>query len=337
MYGATEPIPLETRARRATASLLQDYLGEIFVSKYFSADAKTDVLDIVNDTVGIFRDRLQNLTWMSAATKKKAVAKLDALTVKVGYPETFESDADAANILTVAEGGNYFHNLAEAAKSARAANVKRQNLPADKSGFYSPLYEVNAFYNPQATEIIFPAGILQPPFYDVKASREINLGGIGWIVAHEVTLAFDNSGALFDEKGAVSNWWSDDDYVAFEALCEKVVALYDGREILPGTYVNGKLTLAENIADIGGFACVLDAMKKLENPNYDELFKAAANTWKDIGTPQIREYYAIIDAHSPKFARVNVVLANFNEFYEEYAVNENDAMYIPLENRITIW
>ena len=337
MYGATEQVPLETRARAATSALLRDYVGEIYVAKFFSPQARADVLDIINDSIEVFRTRLQNLQWMTDETKQKAIAKIDALTIKAGYPETFTSDLDEANILTIADGGSYFQNVAEAAKSARAANIRKQNLPADKSDFYSPLFEVNAFYNPQANEIIFPAGILQAPFYDVEASREKNLGGVGWIIAHEITHAFDSSGSLFDETGAVSNWWSDEDYAAFEALCEKVVALYDGREILPGTYVNGKLTLAENIADIGGFACVMDAMKKLENPNYDDLFKAAANTWKDIATPQVREYYAIIDDHSPNFARVNVVLANFNEFYEEYGINETDAMYIPPEKRILIW
>jgi putative endopeptidase len=337
MYGATEPVPLTTRARAATSSLLRDYVGEIFVAKFFSEQARADVLDIINDSVGIFRNRLQNLTWMTDATKQKAIAKIDALTIKVGYPEIFESDADSANILSIAEGGSFFQNAAEIAKSSRAASIKKQNMPTDKTDFYAPLYEVNAFYNPQVNEIVFPAGILQDPFYDVTASREKNLGGIGWIISHEITHAFDSSGSLFDETGAVANWWSEEDYAAFETLCDKVVALYDGREILPGTYLNGKLTLGENIADIGGFACVLDAMKQLENPNYDELFKAGANTWKDIATPQVREYYALIDPHSPNFARVNVVFANFSEFYEEYGIDETDAMYISPENRILIW
>jgi putative endopeptidase len=196
-------------------------------------------------------------------------------------------------------------------------------------------YTVNSYYNATSNEIVFPAGILQTPFYDIKAPKEANLGGIGTIIAHEITHAFDNNGAKFDENGNAANWWAESDYQKFEELCDEVVRHYDGYETAPCITINGTLTLSENIADLGGMACALDAMKKIDSRDYDVFFKNNAKIWEMTCTRQYLEYVNQMDVHSSNKARTNKVIQNFDEFYQTYGITKIDGMYS--DNRVSIW
>jgi len=196
---------------------------------------------------------------------------------------------------------------------------------------------VNAYYNALNNEIVFPAGILQSPFYDKNASKEKNLGGIGVIIGHELTHAFDNTGSQFDEAGKLKNWWSTNDYKEFTIRSKKVIDYYSNLRTSDGKTVDGFLTAGENISDLGGIACVLDIAKKIENPNLKELFENYATIWREISTKELREYLLNNDTHAPKKIRVNAVLAQFDEFYKTYNIKEGDKMYVNPEDRVGIW
>ncbi|WP_165835521.1 M13 family metallopeptidase [Ruminiclostridium sufflavum] len=314
-----------------TQNIMSDYLGKAFIDKYFSARAKQDVENMVTDFISIYKSRVSKLDWMSAVTKQMAIKKLDTMTVKIGYPDSWESPMDKVEI----KSGSYFSNMTAIAKQSRLENIALQGRPVDNTKWMMSAYEVNAYYNPTANEIVFPAGILQAPFYDINASKEANLGGIGTVIAHEITHAFDNNGAKFDENGNAVNWWTASDYQKFEALCAEVTQHYNGYESAPGIYLNGALTLSENIADLGGMACALESMKKLSDPDYDAFFKNNAKIWEMTCTRQYLELLSQMDVHSPNKARTNQVVQNFEEFYQTYGITEKDGMYTPV--RVQIW
>jgi len=207
----------------------------------------------------------------------------------------------------------------------------------DKSRWAMSPFTVNACYDPTANDITFPAAILQAPLYDVDASREENLGGIGFIIAHEITHAFDNNGAKFDENGNSADWWTKSDYAAFQEKCEGVTAWYDGQEAYPGIVCSGALTLSENVADLGSIQCVISAAKKLDDPDYDALFRAHANTWASTTTRQMREYLTAVDVHAPDKLRCNRVLQTVTEFYETYEIQPGDGMWTAPDSRVSIW
>lgn len=320
-----------------TQNIMSDYLGKIFIDKYFSAEAKRDVENMVNEFVDIYKDRISNLEWMSDATKQMAAKKLDTMTTKIGYPDSWETPMDKVEIKSGEDGGSYFENLLAIMKQSRLETIALQGKPVDKSKWMMSAYTVNAYYNPPSNEIVFPAGILQAPFYDINAPKEANLGGIGMIIAHEITHAFDNNGSKFDEKGNATDWWTESDLQKFEQLCGNVIAHYDKYEVAPGIYTNGTLTLSENIADLGGMACALESMKKINNADYDIFFKNNAKIWEMTCTRQYLEYANQIDVHSANKARVNKVVQNFEEFYQTYDITESDGMYISPQERVKIW
>lgn len=324
-------------ASSQTQSVMQDYLGQAYVETYFSPEAKADVEDMISQFISIYKDRIHSLDWMSDETKKMAVKKLDTMQVKVGYPDSWDSGMDSVEVKGISEGGSLYGNVCELLKRSWKGNVALQGTKVEKSGWMMPAYEVNAYYNASANEIVFPAGILQAPFYDVNASRETNLGGVGTIIAHEITHAFDNNGAKFDEKGNAANWWTEEDYAKFQALCEKTVGFYDGQEVAPGIVTNGMLTLGENIADIGGVACALQAVGKLENPNYREFFDNYARIWAMTYTREALEMRSTLDSHSANKVRANRAIVNFDEFYQTFGVKPGDGMYVPESERIHIW
>ena len=198
-------------------------------------------------------------------------------------------------------------------------------------------YTVNACYVPANNEIVFPAGILQAPLYDVNASREQNLGGIGYVIAHEITHAFDNNGAKFDKNGNAADWWTEEDYAAFQRLCDEVVAYYDGVEAAPGISCSGALTLSENIADLGAAQCILEAAQREDNPDLETLFRSVANTWCSTMPRDTAAYYATLDVHAPDKLRVNRVLQSLDEFYTTFEITEGDGMWLAPENRVSIW
>lgn len=335
--GISEFLSTEDSAAQVVQGVLSDYLGEAYVSRHFSAKAKADVETMVKNFLSIYKERIGKLTWMSDATKAKAIHKLDTMRIKIGYPDSWKTYLDDAKILPASQGGSYFSNIVAIAKAGEATNAQTQADGHSKDEFEMSAFTVNAEYDPTSNSIEFPAGILQPPFYDVNASYEKNLGSIGYVIAHEITHAFDNNGAKYDENGNVADWWTKEDYAAFQKLCDKVVTLYDGRETAPGITCNGKLTLSENIADLGSMACITELESRQAKPDYATMYTAAAQIWCSSYPRSLRALIAKTDVHAPDKLRGSLVMQQFPQFYEAFGIKEGDGMWIAPENRASIW
>lgn len=336
-YGMDARQSNEQIAAQQVQALLADYLSRAYVDEYFSAAAKADVEEMIGEFIAIYKERILAQDWMSAETKAEAVKKLDAMGVKVGYPDSWDSYLDRVEIKAPAGGGSFFSNVIAIQMAMKKDALAHQNDAPDKSEWIMTPFTVNACYDPTANDITFPAAILQSPLYDVNASREENLGGIGYIIAHEITHAFDNNGAKFDENGSAADWWTAEDYAAFQQKCEAVRAWYDGQEVYPGIACSGVLTVSENVADLGAAKCIVAAAKKLEAPDFDKLFRAVANTWASTSTRQMREYLAVTDVHAPDKLRCNRVLQTLAEFYTTYGIQSGDGMWTAPETRVSVW
>ena len=326
----------EQIAASAVQSMLSTSLEKLYVEKYFTAEAKADVEAMIADMIEVYRDRIKGLDWMSETTKAMALKKLDTLGVKVGYPDQWDERLSHVEIRSVADGGSYFENVVAMTKASRAVVRDLQGKPVDKSQWICPAFTVNAFYNATANDITFPAAILQAPMYDVKASREANLGGIGYVIAHEITHAFDNNGAKFDEKGNAVSWWTESDYAAFQDLCGQAVAYYDGAESIPGVLCNGTQTLSENVADLGGAACVSEIVRR-EDGDFAALFTAMAKTWALTSSRPYAEFIAQIDVHAASKLRGYMPAQTQAEFYEVFEIQPGDGMWLDPEDRVSIW
>lgn len=331
--------PSENTDEEIAYALVQNSLGtyidRLYAERYFPAEAKKAIEDMVRQFIDVYRERIDKLDWMSEATKKEAVHKLETMKFFIGYPDKWDDTLDSLEVTD-----SFFENQVAAAKLAGERNRKEaeaKNKGELEAYMKIPVADVNAYYDQYSNTMCFPAGILQAPAFDVNASLEENLGGIGATIAHEITHAFDNTGAKFDASGLQKDWWEAKDYEKFTALCEKAAAFYDGWESAPGIPVSGERTLGENIADIGGMACVLDVLKKSENPDYDAFFRAYAKGWLKCTTRARAKSLAEIDEHSPSNLRVNRVLSNFQEFYDTYGIKEGDGMYVAPSDRISIW
>ena len=336
-YGVDARQSNEQIAAQQVQALLADYLSRAYADEYFSAKAKADVEEMIGEFIAIYKERILAQDWMSAETKAKAVKKLDTMGVKVGYPDSWESCLDRAEIKSPAEGGSFFSNVIAIQMAMKQDVLAHQNDAPDKSEWIMTPFTVNACYNPSANDITFPAAILQSPLYDVNASREENLGGIGYIIAHEITHAFDNNGAKFDENGSAADWWTAEDYAAFQQKCQAVAEWYDGQEAYPGIACSGVLTISENVADLGAAKCIVAAAKKLDHPDLDKLFRAVANTWASTTSRQMREYLAVTDVHAPDKLRCNRVLQTLPEFYTTYGIRPGDGMWTAPETRVSVW
>ncbi len=336
-YGVDMSQTTEQIAAQQVQGLLADYLGRAYVEAHFSEKAKQDVENMIREFIAIYKTRIEALGWMSAETKQKAIRKLDTMKIKVGYPDSWETYLDNADIKSPAEGGTFFSNVISIQAAAKQKSLSEQNQPVDKTDWLMEPFTVNACYSATANDITFPAAILQKPLYDVNATREENLGGIGYIIAHEITHAFDNNGAKFDENGNAANWWTEQDYAAFQAKCMEVAGWYEGQEPCPGISCSGILTISENVADLGSMQCILAAAKEEKNPNLDKLFRAVANTWASTTTRQMREYLATMDVHAPDKLRCNRVLQTVTEFYETYNITEGDGMWTDPASRVCVW
>lgn len=337
MYGIEGEKSTEEVALSLTKSTLSDLLGEAYAKQYFSKEAKQDVEKMVKEFIAVYEQRIQALDWMSEATKEKAIKKLEKMTIKIGYPDQWNDTLKDVKILTPKQGGSLFANHV----AINNAYVQKQKASigklVDKSEWMMSVYDVNAYYNPLNNEIVFPAGILQAPFYDLKAKKETNLGAIGMVIAHEISHAFDNLGSAYDENGNANNWWTAEDYKQFEKRLQAVIRYYDGIEVIPGVYNQGRLTVSENVADLGGMAASLQVASKLASPDYKAYFEGYATIWRSTMTKEIVAYLTTVDTHSANKVRVNRTIANFKEFYEAYDVTEIDGMFVAPENRVSIW
>lgn len=327
----------EALAAAQVQNQLSTYLEKAYVKEYFSPAAKADVEKMIQEMISVYKERIQGLDWMSDTTKKLALQKLDSLGVKVGYPDEWDDSLDKVEILSAADGGSFFQNILAINAARTAEYLAYQGTSVDKTKWICPAFTVNAFYNATANDITFPAAVLQAPMYDVTAPKAQNLGGIGYIIAHEITHAFDNNGAKFDDKGNAANWWTEEDYAAFTALCDQAVAYYDGAESIPGILCNGTQTLSENVADLGAAACITDIVSREETPDYATLYKTMAETWASTSSRAYSEYLNQLDVHAANKLRGYMPAQTCDEFYTTFDIQPGDGMWVAPEDRVRIW
>ncbi|HXS58032.1 MAG TPA: M13 family metallopeptidase [Hanamia sp.] len=317
-------------------------LGQLYVKKYFSEDAKKRALELVNNLQKALAARIEKLDWMSDSTKQKAKEKLFAITKKIGYPDKWR---DYSNV-TITKG-NYFQNVISAASANYQYQLAKLNKPVDRTEWFTTPSTVTAYYNPSANEIVFPAAILQPPYFDNNADDALNYGGIGMVIGHEMTHSFDDQGAQFDRYGNVKNWWTPEDYKKFKAKTQQVVDQYNTFTVLDTMHVKGAMTLGENTADIGGASIAYDAFKmtkeghdttKIDGFTPDQrFFISIARIWRVKMKDQFLRLWINNNPHSPPLWRVNGPLMNTTAFYTAFNVQPGDSMYLPEKDRIHIW
>ncbi len=252
------------------------------------------------------------------------------------YSQT-ESALDSADLKSGGEGGSYYQNIIEINKASLKELAELSGEPVDKEQWVTTPQTVNAFYSPSFNSVNFPIAFLQAPVYDPDASYEENLGSVGFVIAHEITHAFDSSGSQYDENGNAANWWTEGDLQTFQRLCQDVVTYFDGVETAPGITVNGALTLTENIADLGAIQCVVSIGEETPDFDFREMFESYAVLWMSTSSREYLEMASYLDTHSPSRVRVDRVLQSTDKFYDVYGITEGDGMYVAPEDRVRIW
>lgn len=333
LSGSKKPVSQEKFAYYLARDIFSQVAGDYYGKKYFGPQAKADVHHMVEQMVKVYKGRLASNTWLSKATREKAILKLDKLGIQVGYPDKIPALYDK---LKVDEQESLIANLNQLAVVASKEMFARWNKPVDRMRWEMSAATVNAYYHPFKNIIVFPAAILQAPFYSLKQTSSQNYGGIGAVIAHEISHAFDNNGALFDEYGNLNNWWTPEDSAHFKKLAQKMIDEFDGLPIA-GQKVNGKLTVSENIADGGGLSCALEAAKKEDDFNAKEFFINWATIWRMKATQQYEQLLLSIDVHAPQKLRANVQAQNQADFYTAFDIQPGDKMYKAPEDRVNIW
>lgn len=336
MFGVKELANPEKNAYQTANGLFDEVIGIYYGKKYLGDDAKADVISMIHKMISIYESRLKNNDWLSEATKEKAVVKLQAMVLKVGFPDKIEEIYKRYTIKPTSEGGNLYENLHNAHLERIKYNLEKLDQDVDRTTWNMPGNLVNASYDPTKNDLTFPAAILQAPFYDLQASRSTNFGGIGAVIAHEISHAFDNNGAQFDEFGNMVNWWTDEDFKQFKQRTQAEIDLFNGIEY-GGGKINGKLVVSENVADVGGLSNAIEAAKSEDNANMQELFENWARVWAMKAAPEYINMLLTIDVHAPGPMRANVQPQNFDEFYEAFDVKPGDGMYLEPEKRVNIW
>ena len=342
LSGQQQIKPRWERMYRATDSYLGEALGQLYVKKYFTAEAKQRMVDLVSNLQKSLETHINNLDWMGADTKAKAKNKLYAFMKKIGFPDKWR-DYSKVTI----DRKTFFENIISANENEYRYQLSKLNKPVDKTEWGMTPPTINAYYNPTFNEIVFPAGILQFPFFDPNADDAINYGGIGMVIGHEMTHGFDDQGAQYDKEGNLKNWWAKEDSVKFVAKSKQVIDLYNSFTVLDTVHVNGKLTTGENMADIGGIAIAYDAFKmtkqgqdttRIDGFTPDQrFFISLAQIWRNKQKDQTTRLYINTDPHSPDMYRVNGPLENFTPFYTAFNVQPGEKMYLPEDKRIKIW
>lgn len=343
MSGAKEIRPLWKRVLGVVDDMLGEQIGEVFVKEHFPPAAKQRMVVLIEHLRTAFSQRIDSLSWMSDSTKLAAKDKLAAIDVKVGYPDKWKDYSG----VTISRECSFIENYWAACRFATDYDLAKINKPVDKGEWYMSPQTVNAYYNPLANEIVFPAGILQPPFFYAEGDDAVNYGAIGVVIGHEMTHGFDNMGCQFDKNGNLCNWWQPEDAERFEAIGKKIVERFAKIEVLPGYFINGELTLGENIADLGGVNISYQAFRNacgdvepelIDGQSADQRFILAyARIWAN----NIREEALInqvkTDPHSPGKYRVNGTIPMVDVFYNAFGVTESDSLYVAKENRISLW
>ena len=335
IMGTQKPVSKEDTVYQMSVNLFSDVMSVYYGRKYFGEEAKTDVTGMIDKIKNVYRGRLQQNDWLTEGTRNKAIEKLDKMKVFVGYQEDVNPGTKE---LHLDPNKSFFELSEDIAQFGKRYTIDHFDEPIDKNKWSGSAFDINAYYNPESNSINFPAGILQAPFYDKNQSTEKNYGGIGVVIGHEITHAFDSNGADYDENGDMHNWWTKADTKAFDKRIKAFEDQWNGLEIY-GTKVNGKLTVTENVADAGGLSSTLQVLKTdMTKPNLKDYFENYADIWKQKASLQYNKYTMVQDVHAPNELRVNQQLKNLPEFYETYPqIKEGDDMYLAPSKRISLW
>ena len=347
LTGALKQRPRHEKALQVVNGTVGEALGKLYVEKMFPAEAKDKASKMIKNVIRAYEIRINNLSWMSPETKLKAIEKLNKLTIKIGYPDKWE-DYSTLEVKSPLEGGSYFDNIMNISKWQWNKDLAKLSKPVDKTEWGMSPQTVNAYYNPSYNEIVFPAAILQPPFYDYKADEAVNYGGIGAVIGHEISHGFDDQGASYNADGNLIDWWTAEDLTQFTALGTALADQYSALEPLPGTHVDGKFTLGENIGDLGGINAAYDGLqlylKENGNPGLidgftpeQRLFISWATIWRGKIRDEALKNQVKTDPHSPAMYRAYVPLINLDTFVQAFDIKEGDGMYVAPEKRVKIW
>nr|WP_168194431.1 M13 family metallopeptidase [Formicincola oecophyllae] len=330
------------RGVSATNNAMGMALGKLYVQHYFPPSAKADITKLAERVKAAFRKRLEGNSWMDAPTRERALRKLDRFAIQVGYPDKWR-DYSALEVVT----GDSYGNASRAAAFNWHHELDRLDKPVDRSEWFMTPQTVNAYNDPTMNEIVFPAAILQPPFYDPKGDGAVNYGGIGGVIGHEMSHGFDDQGRHYDEHGRLRDWWSPASAKAFEALAKRLGQQYDAVEVLPGLHVNGSMTMGENIADLGGLNLALQAWKDQEGPQADakahgftgrqRVFLGWAQVWREKQTPEALKAQVLSNEHAPAVARVNMPVHNIGDWYDVFSVQPGQKLWLAPDGRVQIW
>ncbi|MGM0635526.1 MAG: M13 family metallopeptidase [Bacteroidota bacterium] len=344
LNGTKERKPIDERALSVVNGSIGEAVGQLYVDEKFPPEAKAEAEEMVDNVIAAFQNRIEALDWMTEETKEKAIEKLDKFTVKIGYPDEWKDYSK----MEVSADKNYYENRIAVSHWNYQKTLNDIGEPVDKKEWGMSPQTVNAYFNPMNNEIVFPAAILQPPFYYYKADAAINYGGMGAVIGHEISHAFDDSGARFDAHGNLKNWWSDEDLENFTSRGKKLADLYSNIEVLDDVYINGDFTLGENIGDLGGVLGAYDALQmhleKEGRPGEidgftpeQRFFISWATVWRTKTREEALKTKIKTDPHSPGMYRAYVPLQNVDAFYEAFDIKEGEDMYIAPEDRVRIW
>ncbi len=342
LYGQPQQPERWKRIASRVDQSLGEALGQLWVKKYFPAEAKERMLTLVDNLQKVYRERIEKLDWMAPETKKVALVKLDKFVKKIGYPDKWKDYSDVE-----IKRDDYFGNVTRARAHYYTEEFAKINKPVDKAEWSMTPPTVNAYANPTNNEIVFPAGILQFPFFDKDADNAINYGGIAMVIGHEMTHLFDDQGRQYDANGNLRDWWTKQDAERFSAKTQTVVNQYNGYSILDNLHLNGRLTLGENLADLGGITLAYQAFKltkqgqgteKIDGFTPDQrFFLGFAQVWRIKIRPETERVYVSTDPHSPAKFRVNGPLTNFAPFYQAFAVKPGQKLYKPEVDQAKVW
>jgi putative endopeptidase len=342
LTGQKEPTPRWQRVAALIDGSLGEMLGQLYVQKYFKPEAKQRMQDLVNNLQSTFEERIKRLDWMSEATKKRGIEKLHAFTKKIAYPDKWK-DYQGVTITR----DNFFANVKSADAWDYNDMVTRMGKPVDRTEWSMTPPTINAYYNPSNNEIVFPAAILQSPFFDFSADDAVNYGGIGAVIGHEMTHGFDDQGRQFAASGNLFDWWTKEDADKFKLRADRLAQQYSNYTVLDTMHLNGRLTLGENLADLGGLSTAYEAFTKTkqfkEGKQIDgftptqRFFLGWAQVWRNNTTPEQQAQLVVTDPHSPGMYRANGAVVNIDAWYKAFDVKPGEKMYIAPEKRIYIW
>ena len=323
----------EKFAYNLASGMYSDPVGIYYGEKYFGQEAKKDITEIVYQIIDTYKERIKTNEILGEETREKAILKLSTMGVKMGYPDKPRAIFDK---LVFDREASLFDIMLSLKAIRELESLSKLDKPTEPENWAMPGHMVNACYDPFVNDITFPAAILQPPFYSIKQTRSENLGGIGAVIGHEISHAFDSNGAKCDENGNINDWWTADDFKRFEAKVNQMIEQFDGIE-LPWGKVNGAFIVSENMADNGGMSVTLDIMARTDGASYEEYFCNWAKVWCKKSKPEYLQLLLAVDVHGPHILRANMPPRNFKEWYSTFDVKETDGMYIAPEKRIVIW